>query len=214
MTKAIHEKNPSCPDDSEVEKTTGFFKDAYKDQGFAPWDIGRPQKAIVELESAGEIKGSVLDVGCGTGENSLFLASKGHKVLGIDIVDRAIQRANEKAKERGVRATFRVQSAFKLDLLGKKFDTVIDCGMFHTLGDDERNCFLDNLRAVLVDGGTYQMLCFSEKAPRYGPRHLSQAEIRSVFHNGLSVKRIKAAFFETTYGSDVVPAWMATIERT
>ncbi len=211
MAKAIHQQNPACPEEADVQQTAGMFKEMYKE--FAPWDIGRPQKAIVDLDACGEIKGRVLDVGCGTGENSLFLSSKGHEVWGIDLVDVAIERANAKAKERGLKATFKVHSAFKLDLLGKKFDTVIDCGMFHTLDDDERTCFLDNLRSALVMGGVYHMLCFSEKAPPYGPRHLSQAEIRSVFHDGLSVKSIRAAFFETTYGSDVVPAWLATVER-
>ncbi len=213
MAKAIHEKNPACPEDAEVEKTMGFFKDAYKDEGFAPWDIGRPQKAVVELEEAGEIQGSILDIGCGTGENSLFLASRGHEVWGIDLVGAAIERAKAKAKERGLEATFKVHSAFKLDLLGRKFDSAIDCGMFHSLDNDERVCFTDNLRAVLKSGGTYHMLCFSEKAPPYGPRHLSQAEIRSVFHDGLMVKRIRTAYFETKFGEDVVPAWLTTVER-
>ncbi len=211
MAKAIHKRNPACPEDEEVEQTTGFFKEAY--EGFAPWDIGRPQKAIVKLEDAGEIKGSVLDVGCGTGENSLFLASKGHDVWGIDLVEEAIERARQKAIERRLDAMFKVHSAFKLDLLGRTFDSVIDCGMFHSLGDDERLCFMDNLRAVLVPGGTYHMLCFSEKAPSGGPRRLSRAEIRSVFHDGLVVERIRASFFETKLRDRTVPAWFSSIVR-
>ena len=211
LAKAIYEKNPSCPAEVQVEQTAGMFKEMY--EGFAPWDIGRPQKAIVDLEATGEIQGSVLDLGCGTGENSLFLASKGHEVWGIDLVEAAIQRAKEKAKERGLDVTFRVHSAFKLDLLGRKFDSLIDCGMFHTLDDDERVCFKDNLRAVLKPGGTYHMLCFSEKAPPYGPRRLSQAEIRSVFHDGLSVKSVRPSNFETRNEQGKVPAWLASIER-
>jgi len=211
VVKAIHETNPACPEDQEVEQTAGMFKVMY--ERFAPWDIGRPQRAITELEANGDIKGSVLDVGCGTGENLLFLASKGHEVWGIDLVESAVERAKEKARERGLEATFKVHSAFKLDLLGRTFDAVIDCGMFHTLDDDERACFLDNLRAVLVPGGAYHMLCFSERAPTGGPRRLSQAEIRSVFHDGLAVDRIRASFFETALREDPVPAWLTTIVR-
>ncbi len=65
-----------------------FFDSAYR--GTPPWDIGRPQRELVKLEESGAIVGDVLDAGCGTGENSLFLASRGHKVLGVDSSERAI----------------------------------------------------------------------------------------------------------------------------
>jgi len=59
-----------------------FFEKAY--HGTPPWDIGRPQREFVRLEEAGKISGDVLDVGCGTGENALFLAGCGHAVWGVD----------------------------------------------------------------------------------------------------------------------------------
>ena len=60
-----------------------FFESAYRG-GPPPWDIGRPQKEFVELVRRGEITGSVLDIGCGTGEHALFFAAEGHEVWGID----------------------------------------------------------------------------------------------------------------------------------
>ena len=66
----------------------GFFESAY--EGTPPWDIGRPQPEFVRLEAGGEIRGSVLDVGCGTGENALHMAAKGHDVWGIDGAPTAI----------------------------------------------------------------------------------------------------------------------------
>ncbi len=74
--------------------------------GPAPWDIPGPQPAFVGLEEAGAIHESVLDAGCGTGENALYLASRGHEVWGIDFVPVAIERAREKAKQRGLTAHF------------------------------------------------------------------------------------------------------------
>ncbi|MGA3359910.1 MAG: methyltransferase domain-containing protein [Halobacteriota archaeon] len=64
-------------------------------QGDPPWDISRPQKEFVQLEKAGEIVGSVLDVGSGTGENALFLAAQGHEVWGVDFSPNAIKRARD-----------------------------------------------------------------------------------------------------------------------
>ena len=65
-----------------------------------PWDIGRPQRAFVE--TADRVAGAVLDAGCGTGENALFFAERGHPVLGIDFLELFIQEARRKARERGL----------------------------------------------------------------------------------------------------------------
>jgi 2-polyprenyl-3-methyl-5-hydroxy-6-metoxy-1,4-benzoquinol methylase len=74
------------------------FETAYA--GEAPWDIGRPQKAFLNV--ADQITGSVLDAGCGTGENALFLAERGCKVTGIDFLEEPIHRSKQKATERGL----------------------------------------------------------------------------------------------------------------
>src|SRR5438876_509307 len=105
--------------------------------GQPPWDIPGPQPAFVALEEAGEIVGSVLDAGCGTGENALYLASRGHEVRGIDYVPAAIERALTKAERRGLSIRFQVADALQLGKLALLFDAVIDCGLFHTFGDEE-----------------------------------------------------------------------------
>jgi 2-polyprenyl-3-methyl-5-hydroxy-6-metoxy-1,4-benzoquinol methylase len=99
---------------------TPNFESIY--HGEAPWDIGRPQKEYIQLEKAGEILGSVLDVGCGTGENALYLAEQylaeqGHEVWGIDFAPTAIQKAQEKAAQRHLTARFRMLNALELHTL-------------------------------------------------------------------------------------------------
>ena len=123
------------------------FEQAY--QGQAPWDTGRPQPAIVKLAEAGQIRGNVLDVGCGTGENLLYLAARGHEAWGLDFVPVAIERAKAKAAQRGIEAHFIVANALELKKLGRQFDTVIDCGLFHTFADEERPTFVKGLAEVL-----------------------------------------------------------------
>src|SRR5271157_952924 len=146
-----------------------FFDSAYK--GTPPWDIGRPQKEFVELVRRGEITGSVLDIGCGTGEHALFFASEGFEVWGIDSAPLAIRKAQEKAEARELEAHFLVLDALNLPRLKRKFDTATDSGLFHTLSDEDRPVFVDNLAAVLPHGGRYFMLCFSDlEPPGYGPR--------------------------------------------
>jgi len=213
-TKRAAARAATCPTEAEVEESTGWFKSAY--EGQPPWDIGRPQPAIIALEEQGEIKGDVLDVGCGTGENSLFLAQRGHTTYGIDIVPGAIETAQEKARQRHEKATFKVLSAFKLDTLGRRFDTVIDCGLFHTFDDDERECFVSGLPAAMRRGGVYHMLCFSDKATQPGPRHVTQEEIRTAFTKGVKAFRvlsIRESYFDTRHRDSRVAAWLASIER-
>ncbi len=148
-------------------------------QGQAPWDTGRPQPAIIKLAEGNVIRGSVLDVGCGTGENVLYLAARGHDCWGIDFVPVAIERAKAKAAQRGIDAHFIVGDALELNKLGRQFDTVIDCGLFHTFSDEQRPLFVRSLAEVLRAGGLFYLICFSDEQPgTEGPRRVSQQEIR------------------------------------
>ncbi|HEY5387728.1 MAG TPA: class I SAM-dependent methyltransferase, partial [Thermoleophilia bacterium] len=119
------------------------FAEAYK--GSPPWDIGQPQPAFEALADAGEIVGPVLDAGCGTGENALFLAARGFEVVGVDAVEAAIQAARRKAIARGLSADFLVHDALALEGLGRRFATVVDSGLFHTFDDRERGRFVTSL---------------------------------------------------------------------
>ncbi len=189
-----------------------FFNSVYK--GIPPWDIGRPQKEFIRLAEDGEISGRVLDVGCGTGENALYLAHLGYEVWGIDAVPSAIKKATEKAKKRGISINFLVCNVFKLELLQKKFDTIIDCGLFHVISDEERPIFATSLSSALLPGGKYLMLCFSEHEPgSYGPRRVTQAEIRAAFSKGWKINYIREAEFETMFDAEGVKAWLSSITR-
>jgi cyclopropane fatty-acyl-phospholipid synthase-like methyltransferase len=196
-----------------------LFEQMY--QGQAPWDTGRPQPAIIRLAEAGQIRGSVLDVGCGTGENVLYLAARDHEAWGLDFVPLAIERAKAKAVQRGIDARLVVANALELSKLGRQFDTVIDCGLFHTFTDEERPIYVGSLTEVLRPGGLLFLLCFSDEQPgTEGPRRISRQEIWDAFHEGWNVGQTEATHFEAiprpdglTFGPDGPKAWLATIER-
>src|SRR5438552_1798637 len=100
-----------------------------------PWDIGRPQRPFVDAEAAGLVVDPVIDIGCGTGENALYLASRGHEVTGVDLVPRAVEAARAKAKDRGLAVRFDVADALDLGAPGKRYRTAIDSGVFHAFDD-------------------------------------------------------------------------------
>ena len=149
--------------------------------GVPNWDIGRPQRAFVQLLNAGLVRNSVLDVGCGTGELSLFLARQGYDVLGIDLSALAIRQAKEKARWRRIAAQFLVWDAIDLSGLRDRnltFRTVVDSAMFHIFGDVERDQFIAGLADVIPSGGLYCVLGDARRDERsiYGitPRELQE----------------------------------------
>jgi SAM-dependent methyltransferase len=193
-------------------ETVSSFDVAY--EGSPTWDIGRPQPAIVRLEEAGRIAGSVLDAGCGTGENVLYLAARGHEVVGVDVARRAIERASAKAVERGIGAAFRVGNALRRGELGRRFDTAIDVGLFHTLADEERTVYARSLHEAVAPGGRCFVLCWSERNPwGVGPRRVTHMELLGSFERGWTMDAIKDEVLEGKLADGAVHAWLAPLTR-
>ena len=190
-----------------------FFNSAYL--GSPPWDIGRPQGEFVRLAEEGLVKGEVIDLGCGTGENALMFASRGSRVLGIDSAPLAIAKAKRKAQERGSHAEFLVADALELSSIRRSFDVATDCGLFHTFSDAGRRAFEASLKGALRMGGRYFMLCFSDREPSDwgGPRRITKAEILRTFRGGWKVDSIRAARFESSHLGDGGHAWLASLTR-
>jgi SAM-dependent methyltransferase len=180
-----------------------------------PWDIGRPQPAFQKLAEAGGLAGGVLDVGCGTGEHALLAASLGRDAVGVDIAPRAIELARAKAAERNLEVRFLVSDALRLSDLGETFDTVLDCGLFHLFDDDDRARLVDSLTSVVPTGGHYHMLCFSERQPGdWGPRRVTQGEIRASLAKGWVVDSIEPVVIDITIDPAGAQAWQVAATRT
>jgi len=186
--------------------------------GAAPWDIGRPQPEMVALEDAGTFGPRVLDVGCGSGETALFLASRGHDVTGVDAVPAAIETAKAKATERGLDVRFHAADVLEVlpELIGR-FHSVVDVGFFHALSDAQRADFAAKLADRLAPGGVYAMLCFSDRVPGgFGPRRVSEAEIRATFSGAAwRIREVRPAELHSARAEmPIVDANFAIIERT
>jgi SAM-dependent methyltransferase len=159
------------------------------------WEIGRPQQAIIDV--ADRITGSILDAGCGSGENALFFAERDCKVTGIDFLAEPITIAKRKAEERGLTATFLVMNALAIRELPEEFDNVIDSGLFHAFSDNERRRYVKALATVLKPDGRLHLLCFSDAEPGdQGPRRVSEKEIRESFAQGWNIEQIKRSRYE------------------
>ncbi|WP_405136394.1 class I SAM-dependent methyltransferase [Nocardia sp. NBC_01388] len=179
-----------------------------------PWDIDRPQTAFTALAQAGEFHGRVLDIGCGTGEHALLAAGLGHDTVGIDQSAQAIERAQRKARDRGLDATFLRHDALEPAGLTQTFDTVLDCGLFHIFSPDARSTYVESLAAVLRPGGRYFMLGFSDRQPGiWGPHRLSRNDIESAFTDGWRIDSLRESFIEILPDPTRSHAWLATVTR-
>jgi len=193
------------------------FEQSY--QRKPPWDIGKPQKPFVD--TADQVIGSVLDAGCGTGENALFFAEQGRSVTGIDFLDGPIKEAQRKAEQRGIDVKFISHDALKLPELGLQFDSIIDCGLFHVFSDDDRPRYVDALASVMKEGGRLFLMCFSTKEPgTEGPRRISEQEVRDSFTSGWKIESITEKHFEVRPDFDEIEfseggpfAWFCVIQR-
>jgi SAM-dependent methyltransferase len=187
--------------------------------GTAPWDVGKPKGAFVA--AADRVTGPVLDAGCGTGDNALFFAARGHRVTGIDFVPEAIRRAKGKAAERGLSVEFLVKDALALGDWGRRFATAIDSGLFHVFSDCDRRRYVEALARAVEPGGRLFLMCFSDEEPgTEGPRRVSRQELYDAFADGWEVESVEPVrcelhpeFTEVQFSEGGPKMWFADFRR-
>jgi cyclopropane fatty-acyl-phospholipid synthase-like methyltransferase len=194
-----------------------FFSSVYKE--IPPWDIGAPQPAMSALLAKYPPTNPVLDVGCGSGDLSIYLAQLGYQVVGIDFVETAITSAQEKVgslpPEVARLLDFQVADALKPSLLNQQFGAVVDSGFFHLFNSDQCDQFIDELALTLLPGGKYYLHEFAIEFPLPNlPRQISADELQARFvsNKGWHIKEIQSVEFLSRVAPPV-PAICACIER-
>jgi len=190
----------------------------------APWIIGEPQPAIVDVERNGWITGAVLDAGCGMGEHTIHLARLGYDVLGIDFSPPAVERSRRNAARQGVSARFDVADALHLGDR-PRFDTVVDSALFHVFGPAEREAYTRSLHAVCRPGALVHVLALSDVEPGLGPQ-ISDSAIRDAFRDGWVLEDLRPSSYRVVVGPEDGPrlnlpvgeqadmiAWLARVRR-
>jgi SAM-dependent methyltransferase len=189
------------------------FETIYR-EGRPPWDTGRPQGEVVRWEEAGRIEGSVLDLGCGTGENAIYLAAQGHRVVAVDASPTALATARSKATQRRSGALFHLADALDLDPLLGGFRSFLDCGLFHTFDDAERPIYAASVARLAHPGARLFVLAFSDREPPgWGPRRIRHEEFAASFHPFWTVHELREGRFDTVEGPRMVYAWRAELHR-
>jgi len=164
--------------------------------GDTPWDTGEPNEYLVEYVSeclSG--RGRALDVGCGTGTQSLWLAEQGFSVLGIDVSSVAVERARAKAAGRGLECRFETADFLRGGLREGTFDFVFDLGCLHLFDDaDDRERFAARVGSVLAPGGRWLSLIGSTEGPDrdFGPPRRSARDVVGAVEPALRIAEFRA----------------------
>jgi len=196
--------------------TPDFFHSVYRET--PPWDTGDAQPDLMALLDEHPAAGPVLDVGCGSGDLALALARRGLQVVGIDVVEAAIEQARAKAAalppEVAPLLEFQVADALRPTTLGRRFGAVVDSGFFHVFESDQRDLLVDEIAATLLPGGRYYLLEFAIEFPMENtPLRVTEDELRTRFTvaKGWKIVMMRPAQFHSRFAP--VPSIAACVER-
>lgn len=130
-----------------------------------PWIFKTPPDILVELINRGKINPcKTIELGCGTGINAIYLASKRFIVTGIDISPAAITIAKRNADEKKVECNFIVADVLSdLNEIDRNYDFAYDWELLHHIFPEYRQNYIKNVYNLLNQGGTYLSVSFSEK---------------------------------------------------
>ena len=177
------------------------FEERYQN-GNLPWDHGMPDRNLISCVEHRPIDPCmVLDIGCGTGENSVWLAQHGFRVTGCDLSPTAIELANGKAKAAGVECTFVPGDFLEVRYVGEPFGFAFDRGCLHCIdGENDRRRFAENVAAHLAEDGLWLSLIGNADEPEreVGPPQLTAAEVVAAVEPFFEILSLEAGHF----GSD------------
>jgi SAM-dependent methyltransferase len=152
--------------------------------GFTPWEGHKLPARLLEIVEGGAAlpKGKALELGCGTGDTSIYLAQHGWDVVAVDFVSRALDKARSKAQAAGVKVRFLRGDVTKLHSyeIGEGFQLIVDGGCMHGLSEEGREAYVREVNAVAAPGATLLLVAFAE-GKRRGPRGFNRPEVERRF---------------------------------
>lgn len=191
------------------------FNDRYID-GNLPWNINRPDFNLISTVREYKIDpGRAIDIGCGTGDNVLWLTQYGFSATGIDISEKAIELALEKSEKNNLHADFYVRDILKDEIPGNPFDFAFDRGCFHTFDTKkQRKHYAKQVHKILSDEGHWLTLMGSVDDGRLeiGPPKRTALDVVSAVEPFFEILMLKKGRFDS---NDEVPSkiWICLMKK-
>ncbi|MFJ7666949.1 class I SAM-dependent methyltransferase [Lysinibacillus sp. NPDC097195] len=161
--KILDDENLLAMLDDLLREPKGFWENFYEDRNkdIPFFKVTGPDENLVEYFSKGLSPQKVLEVGCGPGRNSTYMAQQGCHVSALDISEKAIIWAKERANEEALNIDFHCVSLFDYDFETHSYDFIYDCGLFHHLPPHRRLTYLKIIKKALKKDGHYGLVCFN-----------------------------------------------------
>jgi len=203
--ETIYNLNNFILEMKQLEYDKDYFNRRY--MGMPPWEDSEPRSFVKKLFESG-LSGKILDIGCGTGANVIYLTEQGLDITGIDFSEMAIMKARDYAKRLGIEATFFVRDFFNLPKDEQKYDTIIDCGLYHSLTYNDKGRYAEVIESLLNPGGTLNMFCTNENFGS-GPKIVPKEEIENRFKNSFTINSINKIRLKGAIGN--MKGWLVSI---
>jgi methyl halide transferase len=172
-------------------------------EGETPWDTGQPSNELVRVLREERIAPCrALELGCGTGTNSVWLARQGFDVTAVDLAPLAIDRAEARAREAGVQVRFVAADVLDPPDLGEPFPFFFDRGCYHVVRRVDVGRFGRTLERVTAPGSVGLVLAGNAREPHTpGPPVVSEEEIRAELGRAFEIVRLREFRFDGAPGS-------------
>lgn len=184
--------------------------------GDLPWNINRADFNLTKVVREYPVKPcKALDIGCGTGDNIIWLAKNGFNSSGIDISTTAVEMAKQKIKENGVDAPVHCLDFLKEDIPGNPFGFIFDRGCFHSFAEkEERTTFVENVYRILNKGGLWLSLIgnYDDGRLDIGPPKRTALEVIEVVEPKFEIILLKSGIFDS---EDIIPSkiWICLMKK-
>jgi SAM-dependent methyltransferase len=191
------------------------WNDRYRD-GDLPWDTGFPSSELQNVLDRNTIQPCrALELGCGTGTNSVWLAQQGFEVTGIDLAPLAVERAEGRARAAGVAVRFLVADVFSLPDLGGPFEFFFDRGCYHAVRRDAPAQYAPTVARQLAAGGRGLILAGNAREPHDpGPPVVSEGEIRDELGVAFRILNLHEFRFDEAPGvTERFLGWSCLVEK-
>jgi SAM-dependent methyltransferase len=214
----LHRPLPSgiLPHGPEGVKMLDSWEDSYRGGKRPSWDAGRPSGELQRVVEKGIVSACrAVDLGCGLGTDAIYLAGKGFDVTAIDIAPTALSRAEEKARQAGVKVRWLLADVLAAPKL-EPFDFIFDRGCYHEVRINNAKAYVETVRRLSHPGTRFLLLAGSpnELPLQYAPPQVAEEDIRSDFSSLFDLEWLRESRFETINPSIKGPlAWSVMLRR-
>ena len=173
------------------------FDKMYKSPELAPWTISSPPKELTKLFRQKPYQGKALDIGCGEGHYSIYLASKGFDVLGIDFSGQAIKIAKKNAVKNKIQCKFLKLNISNIEQLSNKFDFILEWGLLHLINPKQRPAYFKKISSLLRKNGKYLLVSFSDQSPECEGENIRRSQNGNfVYYSSISELKKLGPYFK------------------